>query len=60
MNIFRISFSAGAALLALLCATPSRADDAASYPAQNIKIIVPFPAGGTADTLPQPLQEQAI
>jgi tripartite-type tricarboxylate transporter receptor subunit TctC len=41
-------------------ATPSRADDAASYPAQNIKIIVPFPAGGTADTPPQPLQEQAI
>jgi tripartite-type tricarboxylate transporter receptor subunit TctC len=31
----------------------ARADDAASYPAQNIKIIVPFPAGGTADTLPR-------
>jgi tripartite-type tricarboxylate transporter receptor subunit TctC len=29
------------------------AEDAANYPAQNIKIIVPFPAGGTADTLPR-------
>jgi tripartite-type tricarboxylate transporter receptor subunit TctC len=39
------------ALLAALGA--ARADDAANYPAQNIKIIVPFPAGGTADTLPR-------
>ena len=38
------------ALLALLCAADGRANDTASYPSQNIKIIVPFPAGGTADT----------
>jgi tripartite-type tricarboxylate transporter receptor subunit TctC len=31
----------------------ARAEDAANYPSQNIKIIVPFPAGGTADTLPR-------
>ena len=42
---------AAIALLAVLNA--ARAEDAASYPAQNIKIIVPFPAGGTADTLPR-------
>jgi len=39
------------ALLAPLNA--ARAEDAANYPSQNIKIIVPFPAGGTADTLPR-------
>ncbi len=42
------------AAIALLAAPGgARADDAANYPAQNIKIIVPFPAGGTADTLPR-------
>lgn len=39
------------AILAVLNA--ARADDASSYPSRNIKIIVPFPAGGTADTLPR-------
>jgi tripartite-type tricarboxylate transporter receptor subunit TctC len=53
MNILRVSFSVSAAFLALLCSTTGRADDAANYPTQNIKIIVPFPAGGTADTLPR-------
>jgi len=42
---------AGIAMLAMLNA--ARADDASSYPSRNIKIIVPFPAGGTADTLPR-------
>src|SRR6202012_1152406 len=42
---------AAIALLAALNA--ARAEDAANYPAQSIKIIVPFPAGGTADTLPR-------
>jgi tripartite-type tricarboxylate transporter receptor subunit TctC len=58
MTLFRITFSIGVALLALLCAAPGRADDAAGYPAQNIKIIVPFPAGGTADTLPRIVAER--
>ena len=39
------------AFLAVL--NTARAEDAATYPSQNIKIIVPFPAGGTADTLPR-------
>jgi tripartite-type tricarboxylate transporter receptor subunit TctC len=56
MNILRVSVSA--AFLALLCSTTGRADDAANYPTQNIKIIVPFPAGGTADTLPRIVAER--
>jgi tripartite-type tricarboxylate transporter receptor subunit TctC len=34
------------------------ADDAANYPSQTIKIIVPFPAGGTADILPRIVAEK--
>jgi tripartite-type tricarboxylate transporter receptor subunit TctC len=58
MNILRVSFSVSAALLGLLCSTTGRADDAANYPTRNIKIIVPFPAGGTADTLPRIVAER--
>jgi tripartite-type tricarboxylate transporter receptor subunit TctC len=58
MNVSRIWFSASAALLLLLYAAPGRAEDAANYPSQNIKIIVPFPAGGTADTLPRIVAER--
>jgi tripartite-type tricarboxylate transporter receptor subunit TctC len=47
-----------AALLSLFCASDCRAEDAANYPTQNIKIIVPFPAGGTADTLPRIMAER--
>ncbi len=50
MNARTIALAAIALLAAFGAA---RADDAANYPAQNIKIIVPFPAGGTADTLPR-------
>src|SRR5581483_7532807 len=39
-------------------AVDCRADDASNYPSQNIKIIVPFPAGGTADTLPRIVGER--
>lgn len=47
-----------AACLATLHATCCRADDASNYPSQNIKIVVPFPAGGTADTLPRIIAEK--
>ncbi|MBV9457227.1 MAG: tripartite tricarboxylate transporter substrate binding protein [Bradyrhizobium sp.] len=50
MNTKAIALVAIALLAALNAA---RAEDAAKYPSQNIKIIVPFPAGGTADTLPR-------
>src|ERR1700748_451302 len=58
MNMCRIALSAGTTLLALLSITSGRADDAANYPSQNIKIVVPFPAGGTADTLPRIVAER--
>jgi len=58
MNSRIIAFSAATALLALLSAPDCRAEDAANYPSQNIRIIVPFPAGGTADTLPRIVAEK--
>jgi tripartite-type tricarboxylate transporter receptor subunit TctC len=58
MNMSRITLSAVTILFGLLCVTSARADDAASYPSQTIKIIVPFPAGGTADTLPRLVSER--
>jgi tripartite-type tricarboxylate transporter receptor subunit TctC len=36
-------------------ARPSRADD---YPARVVKIVVPFPAGGTADIMPRIIAER--
>lgn len=45
------------AALALLCVT-ARAQDAAGYPNKPIRIVVPFPAGGTADILPRVLGER--
>jgi tripartite-type tricarboxylate transporter receptor subunit TctC len=58
MNTSRLFFCSGVALLALLCATRARAEDTTNYPSRNIKIIVPFPAGGTADTLPRIVGER--
>jgi tripartite-type tricarboxylate transporter receptor subunit TctC len=58
MNTRTVAFSAASAMLVLLGATNCRAEDAASYPSQNIKIIVPFPAGGTADILPRIVAER--
>ncbi len=55
---FRAAISlAGACLLgaAWVCA---QAQDAAGYPARPIRIVVPFPAGGTADVLPRIIGER--
>jgi tripartite-type tricarboxylate transporter receptor subunit TctC len=41
----------GAALAAMLAALPSAS--AQDYPSRPVKIIVPFPAGGTADVMPR-------
>ncbi|MEH2594939.1 tripartite-type tricarboxylate transporter receptor subunit TctC [Bradyrhizobium sp. AZCC 1577] len=51
-------FSVAITAIPLLCAIDGRADDAANYPSQTIKIIVPFPAGGTADILPRFVAER--
>jgi tripartite-type tricarboxylate transporter receptor subunit TctC len=58
MNARTIALSATVALFAMLHAAECRADDATNYPSQNIRIIVPFPAGGTADTLPRIIAEK--
>lgn len=52
MNLFRLSRYLLAAGLAL---TSALAGAQASYPNKPIRIIVPFSAGGTADTLPRAL-----
>ncbi len=39
-----------AAVLAVLVATPTLGQE---YPSRSVKIIVPFPAGGTADAMPR-------
>jgi len=57
MNARTLALSA-IALLAALSAADCRAEDAANYPTQNIRIIVPYPAGGTADTLPRIVAEK--
>jgi tripartite-type tricarboxylate transporter receptor subunit TctC len=43
------------ALTAALAAPAARADD---YPARVVKIVVPFPAGGTADIMPRIIAER--
>jgi tripartite-type tricarboxylate transporter receptor subunit TctC len=56
--ISRTSAAFAAAFLFILQAAICRAEDASNYPSQNIKIVVPFPAGGTADTLPRIVAER--
>jgi tripartite-type tricarboxylate transporter receptor subunit TctC len=46
----RLSAFLSASALAVLAALPVHAQDAASYPDKPIKIVVPFPPGGAADT----------
>jgi tripartite-type tricarboxylate transporter receptor subunit TctC len=50
--------SAAITTLLALGLADCNAEDAANYPSQTIKIIVPFPAGGTADILPRIVAEK--
>jgi len=57
MNM-RMPLLLSAAITMALGVADCSADDAANYPSQTIKIIVPFPAGGTADILPRIVAEK--
>ncbi|MCA6112946.1 Bug family tripartite tricarboxylate transporter substrate binding protein [Bradyrhizobium cenepequi] len=54
----RVYAAVALGLLAALAPIAARADDAAGYPSRQIRIVVPFPAGGTADSLPRILAEK--
>jgi tripartite-type tricarboxylate transporter receptor subunit TctC len=53
-----ITFSLALCLLGLLCPESGRTEDVANYPSRQIRIVVPFPAGGTADSLPRIIAEK--
>src|SRR3954454_8102975 len=50
-RVARRCIGAGLAVGAMLAALPQA--DAQDYPTRPVKIIVPFPAGGTADVMPR-------
>jgi tripartite-type tricarboxylate transporter receptor subunit TctC len=54
-RLARGCIGAGLALAAMLAALPQAA--AQDYPSRPVKIIVPFPAGGTADVMPRVIGE---
>ena len=54
-RLARGCIGAGFALAAMLAALPQA--DAQDYPSRPVKIIVPFPAGGTADVMPRVIGE---
>ena len=54
-RLARGCIGAGLALAAMLAALPQAA--AQDYPSRPVKIIVPFPAGGTADVMPRLIGE---
>jgi tripartite-type tricarboxylate transporter receptor subunit TctC len=56
---FRFNSSAVVGAMLVACAAgPSLAQDASSFPTHQIVIVVPFPAGGTADLLPRIVAER--
>lgn len=51
MMTFKASRASGLAALVPACLMATSLASAQTYPSQNIKLVVPFPAGGGADTL---------
>lgn len=53
-----VTVAVAAAWLGLSAASAPAQDPAAQYPQRIVKIVVPFPAGGTADVLPRIIAEK--
>jgi tripartite-type tricarboxylate transporter receptor subunit TctC len=45
-------------MLAIAAVSSAAAEDVASYPSATIRIVVPYPAGGTADALPRIISDR--
>lgn len=45
-------------MLAIAAVSSAAAQDVASYPSATIRIVVPYPAGGTADALPRIISDR--
>jgi tripartite-type tricarboxylate transporter receptor subunit TctC len=45
-------------MLAIAAVSSATAEDVASYPRATIRIVVPYPAGGTADALPRIISDR--
>jgi len=43
-------------IVTVMAVAPVAAENLASYPSATIRIVVPYPAGGTADALPSTLE----
>jgi tripartite-type tricarboxylate transporter receptor subunit TctC len=58
MNTTDRRLLACAGLLAVLTSAPATAQPVASYPSKAIKLIVPFPPGGSTDILARTLGQK--
>ena len=45
-------------IVTVVAVAPAAAENLASYPSATIRIVVPYPAGGTADALPRIISER--